>query len=43
MMFSTVGGGAGTIGDTTSLLSDGYAMASTDTGHEITEGNAFYR
>ena len=40
-MFSTVGGFAGTIGDVTSLLSSGYAMASTDTGHEISEGNAF--
>ena len=33
-MFSTVGGGAGQIGDTTSLLTRGFAMASTDTGHE---------
>lgn len=33
-MFSTVGGGAGSIGDTTSLLAKGFAMASTDTGHE---------
>ena len=33
-MFSTVGGGAGSIGDTTSLLARGFAMASTDTGHE---------
>ena len=40
-MFSTVGGFAGTIGDVTSLLASGYAMASTDTGHEISEGNAF--
>ena len=40
-MFSTVGGFAGTIGDVTSLLSSGYAMASTDTGHEISEGSAF--
>ena len=31
-MFSTVGGAAGIIGDTTSLLSRGFAMASTDTG-----------
>ncbi|MCY4013062.1 MAG: tannase/feruloyl esterase family alpha/beta hydrolase [Gammaproteobacteria bacterium] len=43
LMFSTVGGGAGVIGDTTSLLSRGFAMASTDTGHEASEGNAFYR
>lgn len=34
LMFSTVGGGAGSIGDTTSLLERGFAMASTDTGHE---------
>jgi len=34
IMFSTVGGAAGSIGDTTSLLSRGFAMASTDTGHE---------
>ena len=34
IMFSTVGGGAGSIGDTTSLLNRGFAMASTDTGHE---------
>lgn len=34
IMFSTVGGGAGSIGDTTSLLDRGFAMASTDTGHE---------
>ena len=34
MMFSTVGGAAGFIGDTTSLLGRGFAMASTDTGHE---------
>ena len=34
LMFSTVGGGAGSIGDITSLLSRGFAMASTDTGHE---------
>ena len=40
-MFSTVGGFAGTIGDVTSLLSSGYAMASTDTGHEISEGDTF--
>ena len=33
-MFSTVGGAAGFIGDTRSLLGRGFAMASTDTGHE---------
>lgn len=42
-MFSTVGGAAGVIGDITSLLSRGFAMASTDTGHEITEGDAYLR
>ena len=41
MMFSAVGGDAGYIGDTTSLLGRGFAMASTDTGHEIEEGSAF--
>ena len=39
MMFSTVGGGAGSIGDITSLLARGFAMASTDTGHESQEMN----
>ena len=42
LMFSTVGGAAGVIGDTTSLLARGYAMASTDTGHEASEGTTFY-
>ena len=42
LMFSTVGGAAGVIGDTTSLLGRGFAMASTDTGHELADGNAFY-
>ena len=41
LMFSAVGGAAGTIGDTTSLLGRGFAMASTDTGHEASEGNAY--
>ena len=41
MLFTAVGGAAGVIGDTTSLLSQGYAQASTDTGHEITEGNSY--
>ncbi|MEM7282252.1 MAG: tannase/feruloyl esterase family alpha/beta hydrolase, partial [Pseudomonadota bacterium] len=40
-MFSTVGGSAGVIGDITSLLTRGFAMASTDTGHEITDGDAY--
>ncbi len=34
MMFSTVGGGAGVLGDTSSLLPQGFAMGTTDTGHE---------
>ena len=42
-MFSAVGGLAGVIGDVTSLLADGYAMASTDTGHEFSEGHQFLR
>lgn len=33
-MFSTVGGGVGSIGEATSLLGRGFAMASTDTSHE---------
>ena len=41
MMFNAVGGAAGTIGDTTSLLARGFAQASTDTGHEASEGNAY--
>ena len=35
MMFSGVGGVGGFFGDTTSLLSRGFAMATTDTGHEM--------
>ena len=42
MMFSTVGGNAGMFGDTQSLLSRGFAMASTDTGHEG-QGSEFMR
>ena len=41
-MFSTVGGSAGVIGDTTSLLQSGFAMASTDTGHEGLADFSFY-
>ena len=40
-MFTAVGGNAGYIGDTTSLLARGFAMASTDTGHETEDGNDF--
>ena len=43
LMFTAVGGAAGVIGDTTSLLADGFAMASTDTGHELSEGFEFYK
>jgi len=45
MMFSTVGGGAGVLGDTSSLLSKGFAMATTDTGHEqdVTDFTAYMR
>ena len=38
-MFTAVGGNAGYIGDTTSLLARGFAMASTDTGHELEDGD----
>ena len=41
LMFTAVGGNAGNIGDTTSLLARGFAMASTDTGHEAADGSAF--
>ena len=45
LMFHALGGSAGRIGDTTSLLGEGFAMASTDTGHETdpVEGDAFFR
>ena len=43
LMFAAVGGGAGTIGDTTTLLAGGFAQASTDTGHELAEGNSFMK
>ena len=45
MMFHAVGGTAGVIGDTTSLLSQGFAMASTDTGHQASnsQGSSFAR
>ena len=43
LMFEAVGGSAGVIGDTTSLLDRGFAQASTDTGHEIDEGNDFVK
>ena len=37
LMFYAPGGLAGYLGDTTSLLHDGFAMATTDTGHERAE------
>ncbi len=37
LMFYAPGGLAGYIGDTSSLLDDGFAMATTDTGHEGAE------
>ncbi len=45
LMFHALGGSAGRIGDTTSLLGEGFAMASTDTGHETdpVAGDMFYR
>ena len=45
LWFHAVGGSAGFIGDTTSMLADGFAMASTDTGHEgnTPDANQFWR
>ena len=42
-MFHAPGGLAGVIGDTRSLLETGFAMASTDTGHEGGNDEGFYR
>ena len=42
-MFHAPGGLAGVIGDTSSLLDDGFAMATTDTGHEAENDPSFYR
>ena len=42
-MFHAPGGLAGVIGDTSSLLADGFAMATTDTGHESSNDPSFYR
>ena len=42
-MFHAPGGLAGVIGDTSSLLDDGFAMATTDTGHEAANEPTFYR
>ena len=41
-MFHAPGGLAGVIGDTSSLLDDGFAMATTDTGHESDNDPTFY-
>ena len=38
-MFYAPGGLAGYIGDTTSLLGDGFAMATTDTGQYVGSGD----
>jgi len=42
-LFHAPGGLAGVIGDVTSLLDDGFAMATTDTGHEPENDPSFYR
>lgn len=42
-MYHAPGGLAGVLGDTTSLLADGFAMATTDTGHEGENDPAFVR
>ena len=43
LMFNAPGGLAGVIGDTTSLLDEGFAMATTDSGHEGPNDPSFYR
>lgn len=46
LWFHAVGGSAGRIGDTTSLLGEGFAMASTDAGHDeavMADANTFFR
>ena len=40
-MYLAPGGLAGVLGDTTSLLDDGFAMATTDTGHEGANDSGF--
>ena len=42
-MFLAPGGLAGVIGDTTSLLDEGFAMSTTDSGHEGANDPSFYR
>ncbi|MYG12807.1 MAG: tannase/feruloyl esterase family alpha/beta hydrolase [Gammaproteobacteria bacterium] len=43
LMFNAPGGLAGVIGDTTSLLDEGFAMATTDSGHDGPNDPSFYR
>ena len=43
LLYHAPGGLAGVIGDTTSLLDEGFAMATTDTGHESDNDPSFYR
>ncbi|MYE80773.1 MAG: tannase/feruloyl esterase family alpha/beta hydrolase [Gammaproteobacteria bacterium] len=43
LMYLAPGGLAGVIGDTTSLLDEGFAMATTDSGHEEANNPGFYR
>ena len=43
LMYLAPGGLAGFIDDTTSLLDDGFAMATTDSGHEGEDDPTFYR
>ena len=43
LMYHAPGGLAGVVGDATSLLHDGFAMATTDTGHEPENDPSFYR
>ncbi len=43
LMYLAPGGLAGVIGDTTSLLDEGYVMATTDSGHDGPNDPSFYR
>ena len=43
LLFHAPGGLAGVIGDTSSLLDEGFAAATTDTGHESPNDPSFYR
>ena len=42
-LFQAPGGLAGVIGDTTSMLADGFAASTTDSGHEGDNDPSFYR